>query len=171
MDSPFIPRQGYLLRSRFEIWDKNLASTEAFPLAELDLSWAKPVSRPGSILLQAQGGTVFGRDRVAGLPIFALGGVSRLSAYGANEFLTAQYFLLRANYLHELGRLPVFAGKRILAVAGYELGKAYGNQVSRLPNNAAVGLAVETLIGPVFIGGAVGDGGRRKIYFQIGRLF
>ncbi len=171
LDSPFVPREGYLVRSRFEIWDKNLASTGAFPLAEVESVWAHPITKPGSLLLQAQGGTVFGRDQNVGLPVFTLGGVARLAAYGTNEFLTNQYFLFRASYLHELGRLPVFAGRRILALGGYELGKAYGNQPSKLPNNATVGLAVETLIGPVFIGGAVGDGGRQKIYFQIGRLF
>lgn len=170
LDSAIVPRSGMSFRSRMEWWDKNLGASEGFPLAEASASYFVPVSRLGSVYIQGAAGTTFGNDDV-GLPVFSLGGVSRLGAYGLNEFMTNQYLYLKTGYLHQVGRLPVFAGNRIFAMGAYEIGKPYGHQSTRIPNNGSAGLVVETIVGPVFIGGAVGDSGHRKIYFQIGRFF
>jgi len=170
LDSPQIPRHGQFLVSRFEIWNKGLGSRGVFPAAETNYTIVRRVSEPGSIFFNAQGGTVFGSGNV-GLPPFALGGVNRLSAYGENEFLASQYFLGRLGYLHKVFDLPPFLGRGVYGIAQYELGKAYGQQSTRLPNNGAAGIAMETLIGPIVIGGAVGDSGHAKWFFQVGRIF
>jgi NTE family protein len=170
LDSPQIPRHGQFLSSRFEIWNKGVASTGVFPAAETIYTVVRRINSPGSVFFNAQGGTVFGSGNV-GLPPFALGGVNRLSAYGENEFLANQYFLGRLGYLHKVYDLPPFIGRGVYGIAQYELGKAYGRQTSRLPNNAAAGVAMETLIGPIVIGGAVGDSGHAKWFFQVGRIF
>jgi NTE family protein len=169
-DDPIVPREGHLLRSRFEIWNRNLAYNRTFPLAEADYTYVRRVSTPASVFVRGAGGTAFDNSFV-GLPVFSLGGINQLSAYGLNEFLTNQFVYVEGGYLHELGRLPVIAGKRIFALGNFELAKAWGNQVSRLPVSGGAGVILETLIGPVFFGGAVGDTGHRKIFFQIGRVF
>jgi hypothetical protein len=33
------------------------------------------------------------------------------------------------------------------------------------------GLLMDTLIGPVFVGGSIGEGGKGKFYFAVGTLF
>jgi len=43
--------------------------------------------------------------------------------------------------------------------------------ISKIPNGGSMGLVVETLFGPVFIGGSVGDSGHRSVYFSLGRFF
>jgi NTE family protein len=42
---------------------------------------------------------------------------------------------------------------------------------SRLPTDVTAGVVIETLFGPFSLGGAIGDTGHRKWYFQLGRFF
>ena len=93
-------------------------------------------------------------------------------AYGENEVRGDQYYLFRAGYLHDLVPLPPFLGKGVYAVAFYEVGKMFDAPgVSKLPNDGAAGVIAETLIGPVFVGGSVGDTGHAKWFFALGRVF
>ena len=170
LDSPSIPRTGEAVSWRMQWNDATPGASHGFPLTELSAEIVRPVSRPGSVYLQVYGGTTFGSDNT-GLPQFSLGGPGRLGAYGLNELLTDQYFLGRLGYLHEIFRLPPFLGNRIFLTSAFEVGKAYGDQISRLPMDVAFGVDVETFLGPVFLGGSVGDTGHRKWYFQIGKLF
>ena len=119
----------------------------------------------------AEGGSTFGRDQT-GLPQFSLGGPSRLAAYGTNEFLTNQYFYSRLGYLHRIAEMPSFLGKGVYFAGHYELAKPYAvPNVSGLPNDVAAGIALETLVGPVFAGASAGSSGRRRWFFQLGRIF
>ena len=78
----------------------------------------------------------------------------------------------RAGYIHELGSLPPLLGDKIYALTYFEIAKAYGgNSPSRLPTDVNSGVVINSLIGPLFLGGAYGDTGHRKIYFQLGRIF
>jgi NTE family protein len=177
LDSPSIPRTGEAVHFRVQ-WDDTMpGAPHGFALSELNAEIVRPVSRPGSVYLQAFGGTTFGYQNT-GLPQFFLGGPVRLGAYGLNELRTNQYFLFRLGYLHQIFRLPPLLGNRVFLTSAFELGKTYGNGISRIPNeisqlpmDVAFGVDVETFLGPVFLGGSVGDTGHRKWYFQIGKLF
>ena len=96
----------------------------------------------------------------------------QLGAYGKNELLGNQYFLFQAGYLRELVRLSPLTGSTFYGVALYEVGKVYGNPgLPTLPNDISFALVGKTAIGPVFVGGSVGDSGRRKWWFGVGRIF
>jgi NTE family protein len=141
-----------------------------FYSAQLNSEVFHKVSKPGSLFFSAEGGTTFGRQDA--IPQFFLGGGLRLGAYGKNEIRTNQYFLFRAGYIHELGKVAPLFGEKIYALGFYELAKTYGGvDPSRFPTDLNAGLVINTLFGPVFLGGAYGDTGHRKIYFQIGRIF
>ena len=170
LDDGIVPREGYFSRSRMEFWDKNVGANGGFPLAETDLMYFRRVSRPASITFRASGGTTFGNDGV-GIPVFRFGGVNHMGAYGTNQFMTNQYWYGQTGYVHEVGRLPLFAGRRVFGLFQAEILKPYGQQTSRLAANGVLGLLAETVIGPVFFGGAYGESGNRRIYFQIGRFF
>jgi len=63
-------------------------------------------------------------------------------------------------------------GNKVYATAAYEAAKAYGAPgASRLPTDGAVGIVMETLLGPLAFGGSLGDTGHRKVYFSLGRFF
>ena len=125
-----------------------------------------------SIFATAAGGTTFTYHHV-GFPPFELGGGPDFYAYGRNEFLTDQYFLFRGGYLHPLWALPPLLGKRIYAIAAVEGGKLYnlpGNE-SSIPADITVGIVMNTIFGPIQLGGAAGATGHYKFYYQLGRTF
>jgi len=171
LDSPLVPRQGEIVRARVQWTDAVPGASAGFPLSELYFGVVRPVSKPASVYVQGFGGSTFGY-RDTGLPQFFLGGMGRLDAYGTNELRADQYFLFRLGYLHELFRLPPIIGNKVYFTSAYELGKAYGMTAeSGLPNDAAVGIVIETFLGPLGVGGSVGDTGHHKWYFRLGRFF
>jgi NTE family protein len=172
-DDPTLPRQGFLMQSRFEFYDANPQAAEHFPLTELHTGVFHRILKTNSIFLLASGGSTLG-FRHTGIPMFGLGGPQRLAAYGTNELLTNQYFLFQPGYLRRLKELSPLLGKNVYLVTDYEIGKAYGpvNAAdSRLPMDFNAAVLVQSFIGPVVFGGSVGDRGHHKFYFQLGRLF
>jgi NTE family protein len=171
-DDPIVPRRGYTAETTFRWFDTSPGAPEGFPTMEAQVQYFQPISRPASLFLAAEGGTTFGTRDTGPVPQFFLGGPLRLSAYGTNELYGNQYYLLRAGYLHDLFTLPPFLGKKIYAIASYEVGKMYGFPLqTAFPNDVAAGVLAETAFGPLVIGGSYGDSGHRKWYFQLGRVF
>ena len=170
-DDPVIPRRGYQIQTLFRYFDASPGATENFPALDLRLSYYQPVSEPGSIFFTAEGGSSFGFSHT-GIPQYFLGGPGRLSAYGSNELFGNQYYTFRTGYLHDLFTLPPFVGKKIYATASFEFGKMYGfaNQ-SKFPSDVAAGIVAQTALGPVFLGGSVGESGHQKWFFQLGHVF
>ena len=171
LDSPIIPRTGQFLRLQAQ-WDDTYPRTHlAFPLAEISFGVVRRVSGPGSVFVEGFAGSTFGYHDT-GLPQFFVGGPTRLSAYGTNELRTDQYWLAKAGYIHELFRLPALLGNRVYATIVYEVAKAYDAPgASGLPTDGAAGFVMETLVGPLFIGGSYGDSGHHKVYFALGKFF
>jgi NTE family protein len=170
-DDPIIPRRGYLGDLTFHWVDTSPGAPTAFPNLELRTEFFKTVSQPASVFLIAQGGSTIGYDNT-GIPQYFLGGTGGLLAYGQNEVRGDQYYLFRAGYLHRLLRLPPFLGDSLYAATLYEVGKMFNAPgVSRLPNDGAAGVIVRTAIGPLFLGGSVGDTGHATWFFALGRVF
>jgi NTE family protein len=170
-DDPIIPRRGYLGDLTFHWVDTSPGAAAAFPNLEARAEFFKAVSSPASVFLMAQGGSTIGYDRT-GIPQYFLGGTGGLLAYGQNEVRGDQYYLFRAGYLHRLLRLPPFLGSSLYGVTLYEVGKMFNAPgVSKLPTDGAAGVIVRTAIGPVFLGGSVGDTGHATWFFSLGRVF
>ena len=171
LDNPIIPRRGVALISAVSWVDAAPGNTDGFPSAETTILGFRPVSKPGSIYGVASGGTTFGREQ-AGLPPFALGGTDRLAAFGLNQFLTNQYAYGRVGYLHQIGALPAFLGGGVYLNTHYEVATLSGSyNVPSMPQDVTVGIATETLFGPLMFGGSFGGSGHRKWFFQFGKLF
>ncbi|HWY44110.1 MAG TPA: patatin-like phospholipase family protein [Candidatus Sulfotelmatobacter sp.] len=170
-DDPIIPRRGFRFDTVFRYIDTSPQATENFPAMDLRFGYFQPVSKPGSIFFTGEGASTFGFKNT-GIPQYFLGGPGRLSAYGTNELFGNQYYTFRAGYLHDLFTLPPFVGKKIYATASFEFGKMYGfaNQ-SKFPNDVSAGIVAQTALGPIFLGGSVGDSGHEKWFFQLGRVF
>jgi len=170
-DNPVIPREGYSGELTFHWVDTSPGATEAFPRLELTTQLFKAVSRPSSIFLIARAGSTLGYEHT-GIPQYFLGSTSGLLAYGQNEVRGNQYFLGRAGYLHSLATLPPFLGGGVYAVTLFEVGKMYNApSVSKLPTDGAAGVMAQTILGPVFVGGSVGDTGHATWFFSLGRVF
>jgi NTE family protein len=170
-DDPVIPRSGVRSETTFRWFDTSPGAASAFPSLQTKIEYFQPVSELGSVFVNGEGGSTFGFNST-GIPQFFLGGPLTLSAYGLNELQGNQYYLFRVGYLHDLWTLPPLAGKRVFVIGSYEFAKMYGaTNESKFPNDFAAGVLAETVIGPLFVGGSVGDTGHHKWFFQLGRVF
>jgi NTE family protein len=130
-----------------------------------------PLSERSSLFLVGSGGTNFG-SRTSVYQQFRLGGPLRLTAYSQNEFRGERYALGSVGYLRSIARLPAVLGKKIYLTGILERGGAFnGPGSTSYQNSVSLGLAADTLLGPIVLGGSLGDGNRRAFYFSLGRLF
>jgi len=102
-DDPMIPRRGARIESTFKFYDTAPGTRDSVPTEELKLGIAERTSQSSSLLFFASGGTSFS-TKDTGFPPFSLGGPLRLSAYGTNELLTNQYFLLQPAFSISCGK-------------------------------------------------------------------
>jgi NTE family protein len=171
LNEPIIPRSGVFALGEGGWVDANPGATNGFPSAQALVEGFVPATAKDTVYGVASGGTTFGREQV-GLPQFTLGGPARLAAYGINQFLVNQYFYFRLGYLHQIGELKPFLGGPVYFQAAYEIAKPYtlaGD--SRLAMDGTAGIVLQTVLGPVLIGGAIGESGNRAWFFQLGRIF
>jgi NTE family protein len=170
-DNPVIPRSGIGVTANAQWVDANLAAQNNYPLADSVLEGFLPVSRSASIYGIAAGASDFGFTGT-GLPSYSLGGPDRLAAYGVDEFLVNQFWYARLGYLHRIATLQSFFTKDVFLNVEYEIAKPYGlPNAPSLPNDGAVGIVINTALGPMLIGGSVGSQGHSNWFFQLGRIF
>jgi NTE family protein len=173
LDQPVIPRSGVSLLAYTKGYTVNPAAPGPFPVTEVQAQDFFRLNKPSSIFLAAYGGSTYGYK--AGVPAFSLGGSQRLVAWSTNELLTNQYFLGQIGYIRELAHLPPLLGSTVDFLGVLEVGKTYklpnGPSPPNLPMDAAAGLLVNTIFGPVLVAGSVGDYGHARFYFRIGRVF
>jgi len=172
-NDPIIPTSGYYAQSNFRYYNQFVRTGYSFPTLDLTLQYFQPVFHGrDSAFVIAEGGSTLGYQAY-GVPAFFLGGVNKLSAYGLNELFGNQYFLGRFGYLRQIATLPPFVGKAVYVTGFGEIGKMYGDPFGapKLSADGGFGLIANTAFGPVFIGGAAGDTGHYKWFFQLGRVF
>jgi NTE family protein len=103
---------------------------------------------------------------------FTLGGPRRLSASAFDEYRGTDTYLARAGYLRRIAALPTGLGHGLYGVIGYEAGEIWSpEQRAILRQDGTVALVGATPLGAVSFGVSIGDAGRRKVFFTIGRLF
>jgi NTE family protein len=173
LDNPVVPRSGESLLIYTKGYSVNPAAPSPFPLSEIQSQSFFRISPPASVFFGAAGGSSYGYK--AGIPAFSLGGSQRLVAWNTNELYTNQYFLGQLGYIRELAKLPPFLGNNIEFIGLAEVGKTYklalGPKPPNLPLDGAAGIIVNTIFGPVELAGAIGDYGRGRFFFRIGRIF
>ena len=173
LDDPVIPLSGEGLDVYTKGYTFSPGAPGAFPISEIQSQSFFRLNEVSSVFVSASGGTSYGYK--TGIPAFSLGGSQRLVAWGTNELLTDQYFLGQLGYIRQMATLPPFLGSSIDVLGLYEVGKTYklpqGPSPPNLPMDGAGGIIVNTIFGPVELAGAVGDYGRGRFFFRIGRIF
>jgi NTE family protein len=171
LNSAMTATSGSRFAASYSWYLKSPGAPAGFPLAEMNWSGYLPVSRRGSLLGSAAGGTTF-QKTVGPAQQFTLGGPLRLSAYGLDQFRGNHYVLATAGYRQRLGVLPSLIGGNIYASVWLERGSAFfRRRDADYRNDAAAALTLDTLLGPLVIGGAWGDSGKGKVFFSFGRNF
>jgi hypothetical protein len=170
LEAPVMPREGAAFNTTFQWHDAWLGASNHFPTAAAEFALFQHTGKSGSLFLKADGGSTLGYIN-DGLPVFSLGGPQRLAAYGANEFLTNQYAHAATGYIQRVYSFETLGGA-IYVTAYFEMAKAYGlPSAPTLPKDGTAGVVLNSLVGPLFVGGSLGDSGHKKIFFYMGRVF
>ena len=183
-NDPVIPTTGQVGAFRTQWFDAYPSPTSAFtipafPLSQGSISQFVPLSARNTLIFAGGGGTVYGtKNADIGLPVFSLGGPHTFAAYGTNEILTNEYGYGQLGYLRDLVKLPPFLGGDLYVLGRFEGGvyervdTPLGEPAQyRTPADVAAGLIVNTIFGPILLGGAVGDAGHQRFFFSLGRVF
>ena len=173
LSDPVLPRKGQAITFYTKYFNANPGATAGFPVSELQVLSFFQLNKQSSVFVNGFGGSSYGHK--TGVPAFPLGGVTRFVAYGQNEMLTNQYYLGQAGYIRTLKTLPALLGSTIDFLGMFEVGHTWqlpvGPKALYLPGDVVGAIIVNTLFGPVEIGGAVGNYGHAKFFFQVGRIF
>ena len=174
LDDPVIPRAGQSFQSDFYWYNASPEAPKPYPVLEGEGQVFFKLNEPSSVFLSGSAGTTFNHE--TGLPQFSLGGSRQLVSYGTNELLMDKYFLFQLGYIRQLAKLPPLLGSGIYALGLYEAAQVYGpphtmvNKASGFPTDAAAGIVVNTIFGPVEAAYAYGDTGHHKFFFRVGTV-
>ena len=180
--SPLVPTRGFRLRSALRQFFSAptasgpfegvlLPSPQSFTSGEVRTSWFTRVRNRGDrVFLIGEGGTSFGAQPL--VDNFALGGPLRIGSVNTDQLRGDNYLLGVVGYLRGIGRMPDVLGGSIFLGGWVEAGSAFDDWDNKdWKSDATVGLILETLLGPVFLGGSIGFEGGGRFYVSLGPLF
>ncbi len=164
------PHSGSRIRGTVNYYPA-FSNTPGFYQAFAGISAAAPLNPSRSIIYGAAGGTSFG-EKHTGLRGFTLGGPFRLGAYGANELIGHSFYLGTLGLQQDIMKLPPLLGDRVFVTGLIQAGRVLGALGDHGMAGSATGvLVLQTLVGPLYIGGSLGDRGHRRWFFGIGRIY
>jgi NTE family protein len=141
------------------------------PLVQFAFSRTRPWLQNNIVGLSADINSYL-RANVAQPFRFTLGGPQRLSASSFDEFRGTDTALVRAGVLHRIAAMPIGLGQGLYAVLAYGAGEIWSPENrSILRQDGTTGLLANTPLGVITLGVSVGDAGRRKVFFTVGRVF
>lgn len=175
--SPLIPTGGLYVRTAAEhyfatpdlfVGELTIPGPQDFYQAEMLVSAFRSTRGEHRLFLAGSGGTSFGDD--PGINGFELGGLLRLGAFQPGELRGSNYLLGQGGALFRVLRLPDVVGANGYLGAWLESGSVFEDwERAQVEWQVSGGFVLETILGPIFIGGSVSlnDGGGR-FYFNLG---
>jgi NTE family protein len=125
------------------------------------------------VLFAAKGSGPITQDRSAGLSYVAQpwGGFLQQSGFRTGQLLNEHFAYGRAQYMYRVFTVPLFEGLYVGAsgeVGNYGAPLVAGNPSGTLYSGSAY-VALDSPIGPMYLGYGVGSGGNNAAYFFLGR--
>ena len=173
LDAPIFPTSGWELDVEVEDSLTGIGADLDFTTVSVSANAAWTIGRftvaPGIEGFRSTG------DNESLFAVRGLGGFGRLSAYGTDELFGQEVVLARVLGFQELFALNL-AGLRTRVYAGlsYETGNVWYEEDSDLDDllwSSTVFLGADTLLGPMYLGYAIGGDDRDRWYFNIGASF
>ena len=135
------------------------------------LAFSHTFDNKNVVLMNMEGGTMLNRD-VAQPFRFTLGGPLRLGASAIDQYRGTDYFLITPGYLRRIKSLPAPLGTSLYLGGFYEAGQMRAPHAATITQqDVFFGLFVETPIGLISLGPALGTNDERKLIFTIGKFF
>ena len=180
--SPLVPTRGWRVRSYLrqffaaptasgQVEGVTVDSPQSFTSGEVRTSWFRRArNRTDRLFFIGEGGSSFGADPLVN--DFALGGPLRLGSFNNDQLRGDNYLLFGGGYLRGIGRMPDILGGSVFLGAWVEAGSAFNDWDEKdWKSDITGGFILETLLGPVFLGGSVGFQGGGRFYISLGPFF
>lgn len=149
----------------------NSPQSENAPLARLRFGHTYTIFDKNIVGVSVDADSYFRRNVTDSLR-FTLGGPLRLSASSIDEYRGTDDYLVRIGYLRRIASLPSGLGQGLYATFAYEGGEIWSpERPAILRQDGLFGVVAATPLGAIKFGGSIGDAGRRKVFFSLGRLF
>ncbi len=166
-----IPSRGVETRNSLNYYFDSPGATNSFAQGESRLNAFLPAGRKTIVFGFGGAGTTFG-DTAPLFQQFALGGLFSVGGYGSGEFRGSNYLNAGFGALRSTFSPPPYIGGNLYFGGWYEVGSSFENlNTAQYRQSVTFGTLLESRIGPIFVGGSFAEGGRRKIYFSLGRFF
>jgi NTE family protein len=180
LDSPEFPRDGMTLRIQIDKQMKSLGSDLDYSRWQADYERYFSVSRKSTARFHAAAG--YSHGSVPFFDFFYVGGHSfsqkasrQFMGLEHDEFAVRHVALVGASYRRQIFSNPLSFIKRGFLTGTYN-GMFFSQRQSspydvHFFNGAGLGLALDTMLGPVRFAGGWGEGGRLNLYFSLGPSF
>jgi NTE family protein len=177
LDNVHFPRAGETLTLQWDADRTDLGSDVARDRVSADWLIARSAGRNTLLWWTSAGSTLDGNVNPTALPEFySLGGFFNLSGLAPQSLLGPQYGITRAIYFRKIGRggeglfdFPAYIG------ASLELGKVWGPRSiagnASVHKDASLFFAIDTYVGPVYLGTGYDELGTAGFYLFLGRQF
>jgi NTE family protein len=177
LDNVHFPRDGQTFSLQWDANRTDLGADLASDKVQADWLMARSNGRNTILLWTSAGSTLDGRYNSNALPEFySLGGFFNLSGLAPDSLYGPQYAIARAIYFRKIGRggegffeFPVYIGMSLEAGNTWEHRGdiSYGSA----HKDASVFLALDTFLGPVYLGSGYDHTGNAAFYLFLGRTF
>lgn len=169
LDNLRFPRSGY--SADLKIYDSRPQFGADDAYTKIDASFSQAFSS-GAHALQVSGraGSSLGGNELPVYEQFSLGGFLQLSGYQTNQLLGQEMGFVRLMYNYRLAGPSLFDGAYVggSLEAGRIGDAAFGSNRSSLRHGSSIYLAVDTPLGPVYLGYGYADSRNQAVYFYLG---
>ncbi len=177
LDNVHFPREGQSFSLQWDANRTNLGADTAFDRVTADWLMARSSGRNTLLLWTSAGATLDGNLRPTDVQDFySLGGFLNLSGLAPQSLLGPNFAIARAIYFRKISRggegffdVPAYIGTSL------ELGNTWQRRAEisygSAHKDASVFVALDTFLGPVYIGSGYDDSGNAGYYLFLGRTF
>jgi NTE family protein len=172
LDNWDFPSSGYYAAADVRVAQDGLGSDLGYERYQLDLQKAFGFGRHGLTLAARFGETV--GDSVPVFDAFSLGGFQNLSGASERQLLGRDVLFGRLVYRYQLRGIEALADRLFLG-GSLEAGRIQDRLNGTIGTDedlrfaTSAFLAASTVLGPVYLGGGVSEGGDRAFYLFVGR--
>jgi NTE family protein len=177
LDNVHFPRGGETFTFQWDADRTNLGSDAARDRVTADWLVARSLGRNTLLWWTSAGTTLDGNVKRTALPEFySLGGFFNLSGLAPQSLIGPHYAITRAIYFRKIGRggegffeFPAYIG------ASLELGNTWAQRgdisLGSAHKDASIFFAIDTYLGPVYLGTGYDERGTSGFYLFLGRSF
>jgi len=177
LDNLHFPRDGQQFTFQWDANRTNLGADTASDKVQADWLMARSIGRNTILFWTSAGGVVGGSIKATAVPdLFPLGGFFNLSGLAPTSLFGPNYAIARAIYFRKIGRggegffeFPAYVGMSL------ELGNIWQRRsdmnLGSAHKDASLFLALDTFLGPVYLGSGYDTAGHSAYYLFLGRTF